>query len=104
MILEKISVNVEFNTIESTTDNLVTASSTFCREILFVAHHSIHHLAMIKLILQHMNYDQIDINNLGLAPSTILYKESNNIWFILLMSLYCSSNDSNHLLTGTFNY
>lgn len=75
-IIDKIYVNVEFNTTElNEANNVINSSSTLHRELIFVAHHSIHHLAMIKLILTHMKYDQNIINNLGLAPSTMLYKK-----------------------------
>lgn len=79
IILDTTSVTAEFDTTEAKFDNLIIASSTVRREILFVAHHSLHHLAMIKLILQHMNYDQKNISNLGVAPSTILHKEASKI-------------------------
>jgi hypothetical protein len=62
----------------TSTDNDETAlPSTIARELGFVAHHAIHHLAMIKLIVTNPNTNlgSLDVTelppNFGLAPSTI---------------------------------
>lgn len=47
-----------------------TMNSTVGRELSFVAHHAIHHLSMMKLMMTSMNYELKD-NNIGIAPSTI---------------------------------
>jgi hypothetical protein len=39
------------------------------RELSFVAHHGIHHMSMIKLLLQAQGYTVGE--QLGLAPSTV---------------------------------
>mmetsp|Transcript_62756 Transcript_62756/g.127872 ORF Transcript_62756/g.127872 Transcript_62756/m.127872 type:complete len:230 (+) Transcript_62756:127-816(+) len=54
-------------------------SSTIERELGFVAHHAIHHLAMVKIITMHtlklLPPDALP-KGFGLAPSTIVYESS----------------------------
>jgi len=54
-------------------------SSTIERELGFVAHHAIHHLAMVKIITMHtlklLPTDAIP-EGFGMAPSTIVYDNS----------------------------
>ena len=54
-------------------------SSTVERELGFVAHHAIHHLAMVKIITMHtlklLPPDSIP-EGFGMAPSTIVYDHS----------------------------
>lgn len=43
------------------------------RELAFVSHHAIHHLASIKLILATLDYiDKNSIKDIGIAPSTLI--------------------------------
>ena len=53
----------------------VSLPSTIERELGFVAHHAIHHMAMIKIIaIHHVGLDESDLpHKFGRAPSTILY-------------------------------
>jgi hypothetical protein len=50
-------------------------NSNTARELSFVAHHSVHHLAMIKLMMLHLQYDLSDIQNVGKAFGTIIHEE-----------------------------
>jgi hypothetical protein len=50
-----------------------TSSSSAGRELSFAAHHAIHHLSMIKLMMMSMKYEFADDSQLGLAPSTTLF-------------------------------
>lgn len=53
----------------------VSLPSTIERELGFVAHHAIHHMAMIKLIaIHHVGLDVSDFpHDFGRAPSTLLF-------------------------------
>lgn len=44
--------------------------STVMRELSFVSHHAVHHMSMIKLILQSLSYDLPSDSPLGIALST----------------------------------
>ncbi len=44
--------------------------STVLRELSFASHHAVHHLSMVKLILQHLNYQLPENSPLGIALST----------------------------------
>lgn len=59
-----IADNIEFNS--------YTVPSTLARELSFVAHHAVHHMSMVKLLLQELGYDlsSSDSSNLGIAMST----------------------------------
>ena len=49
--------------------------STIIRELSFVAHHSIHHLSMVRLIMNYLHYDFNDEDQIGYAPSTMKDKQ-----------------------------
>jgi hypothetical protein len=61
------------------TEDEFLLSSTIERELGFVAHHAIHHLAMVKIITMHtlklLPTDAIP-EGFGMAPSTIVYDNS----------------------------
>mmetsp|Transcript_18475 Transcript_18475/g.30095 ORF Transcript_18475/g.30095 Transcript_18475/m.30095 type:complete len:181 (+) Transcript_18475:104-646(+) len=67
----------EFNVTGDSAKPTAQMDSTQMRELWFVAHHSIHHQAMIKLIVKH--HPEKDIleallpKDFGLAPSTISF-------------------------------
>jgi hypothetical protein len=63
------AVNVEFMN-EKGQSFLIPSSSA--RELAFVAHHAIHHLSTIRLMLQSMHCN-LDLGNMGLAPSTMQF-------------------------------
>jgi hypothetical protein len=44
--------------------------SSVGREIAFASHHAIHHMSMVKLLMQSMNYDFPADATIGIAPST----------------------------------
>ena len=50
-----------------------TVSSNVARELSFVTHHGVHHMAMIKLIMQELGYD-LSSSDIGVAMSTIKHQ------------------------------
>lgn len=53
-----------------------TVASSVGRELLYAFEHSIHHLAIVKMGLR-VHFPDFDVNpNLGVAPSTIEYREA----------------------------
>jgi hypothetical protein len=48
--------------------------STVARELSFVAHHGIHHLATIRLMMDRMAYKLDATSNIGKAPSTVQFE------------------------------
>jgi hypothetical protein len=51
--------------------------TTFYREVVYNAEHTVHHLALIKVALREMNLD-ITHDDFGMAPSTIKYLAAQN--------------------------
>ena len=51
--------------------------STLNRELVFLHSHTIHHLALIAVMLRLMHIDVED--SLGVAPSTLIYEQANAI-------------------------
>lgn len=49
--------------------------TTVGREIAFASHHAIHHLSMVKLIMQDLKYEFPDDSTIGIAPSTVKDKK-----------------------------
>jgi hypothetical protein len=66
-------VRVEFVG-DSKTGLTFQLSSNIFRELAFVAHHGIHHLTIMQILLQKMGYQSQKI--VGMAPSTANYKQS----------------------------
>jgi hypothetical protein len=60
---------------EGGTKNFVTSS--FYRELVYNAEHTVHHLALIKVALREMDLD-ITGDDFGMAPSTIKYLSAVN--------------------------
>lgn len=52
--------------------------STVARELSFVAHHSVHHLSTIRLMMNHLNYPCNFDDNIGKAPSTLRFDKEGN--------------------------
>ena len=50
-----------------------TVSSNVARELSFVTHHGVHHMAMIKLIMQELGYD-LSSSDIGVAMSTMKHQ------------------------------
>lgn len=48
--------------------------STVARELAFVTHHSVHHLASIRLMLNDLNCNILD-SSIGIAPSTLKFEQ-----------------------------
>lgn len=72
------SVNVAFIG-ETDAFSTYTVKSTFARELSFASHHAVHHLSMIKLMLNHLNYtEEATGNNIGMAFSTVKENERND--------------------------
>ena len=57
----------------TSSDNTYQISSSFYRELQFVSHHCIHHMAMIKILCHNLKVDIPD--NFGVAPSTQNFTE-----------------------------
>jgi len=64
--------------LSSTSNNELPLPTTIGRELGFVVHHSIHHMAMCKVIALHtlkLNEDELPIG-FGKAPSTLLFDKN----------------------------
>jgi len=76
-VLENKKVNVEFKLSGDGSDGMCKFESTALRELWFVAHHSIHHQAMIKLIVaNHPQSEKLSKaipKDFGMAPSTVAH-------------------------------
>lgn len=59
-------------------DRQLPIRSFLAREILYCYEHSIHHQAMIKIALIEFNLGHFIEEDLGVAPSTLAYRSSNN--------------------------
>ena len=57
---------------DSKSECFFVTHSTFFRELAFVSHHGIHHLATVKLMMQFLGCGPDD--NIGVANSTLLAK------------------------------
>ncbi len=55
--------------------NGLEAESSYQRELLYCMDHLIHHLALVKVALNILNYPSIP-DDFGVAPSTIAYRKS----------------------------
>lgn len=55
----------------------VSVCTSFYREVVYNAEHTVHHLALIKVALREMNLD-ITHSDFGMAPSTIKYLATQN--------------------------
>ena len=65
------SIFVDYN------NNDITTYSNIARELSFIAHHSLHHIAMMDLILKDFGYDFSDRgDSIGIAPSTAFYNQT----------------------------
>lgn len=69
-----ISVTAFFNLTADSNDE-IGLPSTIGRELGFVAHHAIHHMALVKIIAMHtLGFKENDLPvGFGRAPSTILF-------------------------------
>ena len=56
----------------------IAVTTTFFREIIYNAEHTIHHLALIKVALREMNLD-IVADDFGMAYSTVRYLSENKM-------------------------
>lgn len=76
MIDEKLQVTVHADFSNIPLEYRPLLQSTYGRELMFAHDHAIHHLALIKIGLK-TEFPQIPIEqNLGVAPSTLRYKET----------------------------
>ena len=61
---------------DSKTLEIMTVDSNLFRELIFASHHAVHHLSMIKLMINALgtkqNHEQL--NDIGMATSTTVYK------------------------------
>ena len=72
-------IKAYFN-LSSTTNDEIALPTTIGRELGFVVHHSIHHMAMCKVIALHtlkLTEDELPVG-FGKAPSTLLFDNKNN--------------------------
>lgn len=71
-------IKAYFN-LSSTSNNEIALPTTIGRELGFVVHHSIHHMAMCKVIALHtlqLTEDELPVG-FGKAPSTLLFDKKN---------------------------
>ena len=68
-----LPVQMSFNGDVSTNFQPYNGSSNIARELSIVTHHGVHHMAMIKLIMQQLRYD-LSGSNIGVAMSTIKHQ------------------------------
>ncbi len=73
-------VKAAFMLSSSSSDGEMELESTIGRELGFVAHHAIHHMAMVKIIaLQTLGIEEDELPlNFGKAPSTVRFEKDNN--------------------------
>ena len=60
---------------DSTTLEVMTINSNMLRELTFISHHAIHHLSMVKLMIDALGKENNDIKDVGMATSTTAYKQ-----------------------------
>jgi uncharacterized damage-inducible protein DinB len=78
--IDGLDANKEINiSLIGETENFRTYQipSYVARELSFASHHAIHHMSMVKLLLQSMKYDLVKLSALGMAPSTVKEVERN---------------------------
>lgn len=68
------NINMSFYGTASTNFEPYSVSSNVARELSFVTHHGVHHMAMIKLIIKELGYSSDD--TIGMAMSTIKYQRA----------------------------
>jgi hypothetical protein len=56
----------------------VALPSTLARELGFAAHHAIHHMAMVRIIVQQQGLSEIIPSDFGRAPSTIRHDRASS--------------------------
>ncbi|MGR3809248.1 DinB family protein [Jiulongibacter sp. NS-SX5] len=56
-------------------DRMFVSESTFCRELIYLYEHSIHHFALIKIGMENYFADKECQKNFGVADSTIRYRK-----------------------------
>lgn len=74
----KHPVIIEFMCNPSNENDIVQLGSDVMRELAFVTHHSVHHIATIKLMMESMNYNFQKDSIYGLANSTISSNNNNS--------------------------
>jgi hypothetical protein len=64
--------------------------SNFARELSFVTHHSVHHLAMIRLILESSkdNMTNLNLQEVGIANSTLIHEKKDKIDSRILPNIF----------------
>jgi hypothetical protein len=72
-----LPVQMSFYGDVSTNFRPYNVSSNVARELSFVTHHGIHHMAMIKLIMRELGYDLAG-SNIGVAMSTIKHQQDSS--------------------------
>ena len=64
------------HTADITTSEVMTVNSNLLRELTFVSHHAVHHLSMIKLMINALGHENNEIfKNVGIAASTAVYQQ-----------------------------
>ena len=65
------SITVQFMS-NAEKEEYISIDSSALRELSFVAHHGVHHIAMMKLMMSYMNYSNLP--SVGIAISTTAHK------------------------------
>lgn len=58
------------------TNNFSNHVSSIGRELMFLNEHTVHHLALIRIIAENKGYSFTDMDNFGVSNSTQLYRKS----------------------------
>lgn len=71
--LDRPNKNLQLETVYNDSSTII--ETNYFRELIFNVEHCIHHQAIMKIGLRELGID-IKIENLGVAKSTVLYKQS----------------------------
>ena len=69
------SIKVTSNLSNNAENTTVVDSSVF-RELIYAFDHSVHHQALIKVGLQELNCTGLDLEEFGIAPSTLKHRKA----------------------------
>lgn len=68
----------DFSTNYSVTSNNTIYNSSLGRELIYLAEHTVHHLALIRMIAEADGYTFVAAEKFGIAESTQQYRQSQN--------------------------
>ena len=59
----------------SETLEIMSVESNLLRELTFVSHHAVHHLSIMKLMMDALGKENDELHDVGMATSTTVYKQ-----------------------------